>query len=420
MKFWIGALPRASRISKVEDLIFTRRRLSLFGYTFLVANIATFAIRFFAGKWLTDGAGNLVYSDFLNWWLGSRVALGQNVAAVYNDSTFTAARALVIKSPPPGYIFRYAYPPTMLLLCAPLARLSYLTAFFAWMAATFCLYVLALYSILPSVLAIVLTLVPLPVAKCFYNGHTSFLMTGLLGLSLLFMRRRPYLAGACLGLLTYKPQLLLFFPLALVITRQWRVIAGATVSALLFAAATTIVFGPNAWLLFLHSSQGVNPATFLPANVDALNQTVLGMMHAAGAGAITAWIVHLAVALFVTLLACRIWLQAVPHSLKAAAFSIGVLIVTPYMLAYDLTALSVPAIFLVEDALAHGFAPGERLVLLGCCLALFLCFNFIVGPIVLIALMGLVVRRVKYDRTADRRAFTQSPDPLLSSHPASS
>ena len=284
MKFWIGALPRASRISKVEDLIFTQRRLSLFGYTFLVANIATFAIRFFAGKWLTDRAGNLVYSDFLNWWLGSRVALGQNVAAVYNDSTFTAARALVIKSPPPGYIFRYAYPPTMLLLCAPLARLSYLTAFFAWMAATFCLYVLALYSILPSVLAIVLTLVPLPVAKCFYNGHTSSLMTGLLGLSLLFMRRRPYLAGACLGLLTYKPQLLLFFPLALVITRQWRVIAGATVSALLFAAATTIVFGPNAWLLFLHSSQGVNPATFLPANMDALNQTVLGMMHAAGAG----------------------------------------------------------------------------------------------------------------------------------------
>ncbi len=398
MKFWTRAWPRATSISKVEDLIFTRRRLSLCGYTFLAANIAAFAVHFVAGNWLIDRAGNYISTDFLQWWLGSRVALGRGAAAVYNDSTFSAARTLVTKSaPPPISYFHYVYPPTMLLLCAPLARLPYVTAFFAWLAATVGLYVLALYAILPSVLSIVLTFVPLPVAKSVYEGQTSFLMVGLLGLSLLFMSRRPYLSGMCLGLLTYKPQFVLFFPLALVITGQWRVVAGATGSASLFAAATTMVFGPNAWLLFLRSSQGANPATFLPPNMDALNQTVLGMMHAAGAGLVGAWIVHLAVALSATVLACRIWLQApVPHSLKAAAFSIGVLIMTPYMLAYDLTALSVPAIFLVADALEHGFVPGERLVLLSCCLALFLCFNFTVGPIVLVALMGLVVRRVRY------------------------
>ena len=396
MKFWTWAFPRASSISKFEDFVFTRRRLSLCGYAFLTANIVSFATRFFAGNWLIDRAGNIVSSDFLQWWLGSRVALLQNAAAVYNDSTFSAARTLVTKSAPSISYFHYVYPPTMLLLCAPLARLPYVTAFFAWLAATISLYVLALYAIVPSVLSIVLTFVPLPVAKSIYEGQTSFLMAGLLSLSLLFMSRRPYLSGMCLGLLTYKPQFVLFFPLALVITGQWRVVAGATGSASLFAAATTIVFGPDAWIFFLHSSQGANPATFLPPNMDALNQTVLGMMHAAGAGLVGAWIVHLAIALFATLLACRIWLQAVPHSLKAAAFSIGVLIVTPYMLAYDLTALSVPAIFLVADALAHGFLPGERLVLLGCCLVLFLCFNFIVGPIALIAMMGLVVRRVRY------------------------
>ncbi len=306
----------------------------------------------------------------------------------------------------------------MLLLCAPLARLPYVTAFFAWLAATISLYVLALYAIVPSVLSIVLTLVPLPVAKSVYEDQTSFLTAGLLGLSLLFMSRRPYLSGMCLGLLTYKPQFVLFFPLALVITKQWRVVAGATGSASVFAAATTIVFGPNAWLFFLRSSQGANPATFLPPHMDALNQTVLGMMHAAGVGLVGAWIVHLAVALFATLLACRIWLQSVPHSLKAAAFSIGVLIVTPYMLAYDLTALSVPAIFVVADALEHGFLPGERLVLLGCCLMLFLCFNFVVGPVVLIALMGLVVRRVRYVTHGSATSLPNARSSLVITVPA--
>ena len=88
------------------------------------------------------------------------------------------------------------------------------------------------------------------------------------------------------------------------------------------------------------------------------------------------------------------------------------------MLAYDLTALSVPAIFLVEDALAHGFAPGERLVLLGCCLALFLCFNFIVGPIVLIALMGLVVRRVRYVVRGSATSLPNARSSLIITLPA--
>ena len=97
-----------------------------------------------------------------------------------------------------------------------------------------------------------------------------------------------------------------------------------------------------------------------------------------------------------TVLACRIWTRPVPDSLKAAAFSIGALTVTPYMFAYDLLAFSIPTAFLLSDSLAHGFVPGERLVLMGCFLALFLCFNFAVGPIVLLVLMGLVVRRVRY------------------------
>lgn len=394
-------MSRALNISKAENLIFAKRRLSLLGYSFLAANVIAFAIRSLAGKWLFDKAGHPSFIDFLQWWVGGQFALMRDAAGAYNYSTFSAAQASVLKSTPRAFYFHWVYPPTMLLLVAPTALLSYVAAFFAWIAATLTLFAIALYAILPEVLTIALALLPLPVVMNVFIGQTAFLTAGLLGLSMVFMTRRPYLSGICLGILTYKPQFILFFPLALVITRQWRVIAAATASAVIFAGAAVLMFGSNAWPLFLRSLHGHNPATFLPPDLEGMNQTVFGLMHWAGAGIVADWVVHMTVALLMTVLTWQIWLRPVPYSLKAAAFSIGVLTATPYMLLYDLTAVSVPAAFLIADALARGFLPGERFILLVCFLALFLCFNFSVGPIVLIVLMGLVLRRVSYEADAN-------------------
>lgn len=380
-------------LSKVEDAIFTRRRLSLWGGWILAANIGAFAARSIASKWLFDKAGQPAFIDFIQWWVGGRFTLLRNAAGAYDYSTFSAAQALASKATPPVAYFHWVYPPTMLLLAAPLARLPFIAAFVFWIVVTLCVYVAAVYAILPELLTITLALLPLPVVKNVFDGQAAFLTAGLLGLSMVFSKRRPYLSGLFLGLLTYKPQFVLFFPLALIFTGQWRVILSATVSASLFAGAAAYVFGPGAWILFLRSTRDHDPASFLPLGVQGLNQTVLGLMHALGASLIAAWIVHVVVALFATVLACQIWRSSASHSLKAAAFSIGVLLATPYMLLYDLTALVIPAAFLISDAVEGGFLPGERLVLLGCFLALFLGYSIAIGPIVLLALMGLVVRR---------------------------
>ena len=381
-------------ISKAEDAIFTKRRLSLWGGGFLAANLGALAIRSFAGKWLFDKAGQPAFIDFIQWWVGGRFTLIRNAAGAYDYSTFSAAQAFATKAPPPVAYFHWVYPPTMLLLVAPIARLPYVPAFVVWVAVTLCVYVAAVYAILPELLTVVLALLPLPVVKNVFDGQAAFLTAGLLGLSMVFSERRPYLSGVFLGLLTYKPQFVLFFPLALVLTRQWRVILSATATAAFFAGAAMQVFGSDAWRLFLRSMHDHDSASFLPVGVQGLNQTVLGLMHELGAGLAASWIAHLAVALLATALACQIWMRSsASHSLKAAAFSIGVLLATPYMLLYDLTALAVPVTFLVSDAVEGGFLRGERLILLGCFLALFLGYNIAIGPIVLLALMGLVVRR---------------------------
>jgi len=117
-------------------------------------------------------------------------------------------------------------------------------------------------------------------------------------------------------------------------------------------------------------------------------------MHWAGAGLGTKWTVHVAALILMTTLVCMICLRPVSDGLKAAALGIGALAATPYMLAYDLTALVVPVAFRAREGLASGFLPGERLTLLGCFLAVFLMQQMPVGPLILASLMILLLRRV--------------------------
>lgn len=388
-----------SGIWRFEERIFTARRLSLWGWCFLAAYVCAFAIRWFAGKWVIGQTGRPLFIDFVWIWVGGRFALAGNAAGVYHHPAFAAAQASLIGGPPPGGVpFHYwVYPPTLMLIAAPLALLPYLAAFFAWLATTVCIFIAATYAILPCSLAVVLALLPCAVIMNVAVGQAAFLTAGLFGFALLWMRRRPYLSGILLGLLTYKPQLGVFFPFALVITGQWRVIAGALVSASLFGGAAALLLGADSWVLFARSLQTHNPATFLPTrSLEAMNQTVFGLMHWAGAGLAAAWAAHLAVAVLAAALACLIWLRPGPYSLKAAAFCVGALMATPFMLIYDLTALSVPAAFLVKDGLVSGFLPGERLALAGCLLALFLFGLMPIGPIVMLAMLCLVVRRARY------------------------
>jgi arabinofuranan 3-O-arabinosyltransferase len=380
-------------IAKLEDRIFTRQRVSSYVYSLFAANLAAFGIRLFAGEWLFDRKGNIAFIDFLQWWLGGRVARTQGADALYDYHTFSAAQALVTKAIPKVEYYHWVFPPTLLLLVMPIARLPYAMAFIAWGAATLCIYILGLYEILPYLVAVCAALLPLPVIKNAFDGQTAFLMTGLLALSLASIERRPYLSGLLLALLIYKPQFLLFFPVALLITLQWRVIVGAGVGGLLYAGVSVLAFGYNAWLLFFRSLRAHNPATLLPPNQEGLNQTVFGLMHALGAGVATAWAAHVIVAVATTAIACAVWRLHAPLALKAAAFAVGALIVTPYMLAYDLTAIVVPAAFIVSDGLTNGFMPGERVVLTACFIASFLCFNAVIGPIILLAMMWLIIRR---------------------------
>jgi hypothetical protein len=116
----------------------------------------------------------------------------------------------------------------------------------------------------------------------------------------------------------------------------------------------------------------------------------------------------LAVAAAVALGTCVLWAKPIPYDLKAAALSIGSLLVSPYVLFFDLCILSVAAAFLVSDGLSRGFLPGERTAILLCWALLFI-MQTPVGAIVSLVLMFLCIRRIVVLRKNLTTAFQDAP-----------
>ena len=145
-----------------------------------------------------------------------------------------------------GY-YGWHYPPPAFFFAAALASLPYLIAAVVWLLTTLAAYVAAIAGILGLRTGILFAL-GFPAA--IWNvtaGQNGFLTAALIGGTLGLLERRPALAGICLGLLTYKPQFGLLFPIVLIADRRWLTIAIAALVAILLAVLSWLVFGSASW-----------------------------------------------------------------------------------------------------------------------------------------------------------------------------
>jgi hypothetical protein len=135
-------------------------------------------------------------------------------------------------------------------------------------------------------------------------------------------------------------------------------------------------------------------------------QTIYGLVRELHGGGVLATLLHCAGALAVAVIVWRVWRSSASYELKAAAVSAAALIATPYAFSYDMAALAIPVAFLARDQLRDGLLRREQatlLALFGIVLAAFAAFwinqdklDFGImplGPIALITLMFLIVRR---------------------------
>ena len=346
-------------------------------------------------SWILDVRGKPIVTDFLEVWVAGRSALQGAAAAAYDPRLHHAAQVAAIGHAFHGFLW-WHYPPFVLFVAAALGLMPYLPAFLFWVVGTLALYVAAIGCVAKSRVAALLACATPAVFINAIAGQNGYLTASLIGATLLNLETRPILAGVFLGLLSYKPQFGLLFPLVLIATGRWRSFVSAGIVAALLMALSLTVFGAETLRAFFHFLPLASDS-FLVHGTAGWNklQTIYGLARWLGWGNLPASALQGAVAIAAAAAVVWLWRQDVPFTLKAAALTMAALFATPYLYMYDFPILVVPLAFLYRE---RAF---DRVELAGIGLAnlciLAFTFGVLVIPIGTLAsaiTTALIVRRI--------------------------
>jgi hypothetical protein len=142
----------------------------------------------------------------------------------------------------------WLYPPHFLLLLLPFGALSFGAAYVLFVSITFAALCLAVAGLIQRAYLSVLALLIFPqTAFAFVTGQNCFLTTAIFVAGFRLLQSYPIVAGALLGIGSYKPQLFLLAPIALTAARQWKALASAAAMVAAMVMTSFAVFGTAVW-----------------------------------------------------------------------------------------------------------------------------------------------------------------------------
>ena len=321
------------------------------------------------GSWLgkvnaPDGS-DIQGHDYLSFYAAGRLALQGRPEQAYDwPSQRAMQRELAKEVKGGGGYGEYAifpYPPTYLTILAPFATLPYRVSLLVWLALTAAVYLAAIYSITRSWRSLVFAAAhPVALASVIY-GQNSFLTAGVIGLALSTLNARPLLAGFLIGTLTIKPQLGLAFPLVLVCSQRWSAFFSAALTAASTVALSFVLFGANTWQAMLEVS-ALNRSMLLEQGGVGFAQieTLFGALRYFAAPVWVAYTAQGALACIIAVALISLWRSRAEYEVKAAGCIAATLLMTPFLLPYDLLAVLAAAAFLIRRGLRAGFRRFER------------------------------------------------------------
>ena len=340
-----------------------------------VANVTLCLSAYFSHWWVYNADGLGIPTDFINVWAAGRLVLDGVPAQAYDWEIQKQVEVAKLGQGFVGY-FAWHYPPPFLFVASMLAQLPYQVAFIGWVVVSFLPFLAAMRAIVGRNFGYLLALA-IPMA--FINalvGQNGFLTAALIGGTLYLIPIRPVLAGICLGLLTYKPQYGLLFPIVLIAAGHWRVFISAGVTAVVLATASWLAFGIESWLAFFHWMPRFSQAFLTEGQAPWWKmQSIFSLVRYLGGSEPLGWAFQWVLTASVAVVLALMWRSRVPYTLKAAALAAGALLTTPYLFMYDMMVLAIPIAFLVRIGLKSGFRTYE-LPVLGAVVVLIGCYIF--------------------------------------------
>jgi hypothetical protein len=343
-----------------------------------------------------------IVSDLAVFWIAAHFSLSGHAVDAYLPEQLHQALSQI--APDIRGAYGWFYPPTFYLLITPLGLLPYWGAYAAFMGVSLAGYVSVFRRILPAKEAMWCLAAFPGLWINFLTGQNGMLTAALAGAGLLALRKQPTLAGVLMGLLALKPHLALLFPVALVAIGAWRTLVVAAVTALVFMGAGMIFLGTptlDAWAQSLGLARTIMEA----GKTAPMMPTIFAMMRLLGAPLPLAYAMQVLMAATATAVVWKVWRSGIPDELKGAALMTATLLVSPYLMEYDLAWLGFPIAWVVQTGLQSGWMRAEREVLLAAWLlplftvVLAWLLRIQMGPWVIAALLWVVMRLVLATRT---------------------
>ncbi|QDW36928.1 DUF2029 domain-containing protein [Bradyrhizobium sp. KBS0727] len=328
-------------------------------FVLCATNLTVCLIAYLLRLWIYDHNGFGIPVDFVSFWAAGRLALDGLAAQAFD---WEIHRQIEVAALGQNFArnFPWHYPPPFLFVASLMALLPYGAAYFGWVVASLVPYVAVMRAIVGNNFGVLLALA---VPMFFFNalvGQTGFLTAALIGGTLYLIPVRPVLAGICLGLLTYKPQFGLLFPIVLIAGRHWRVFISATVTTIAMFVVSAFVFGTASWLAFFHWLPHSSYMILTEGKSSWWKlMSLYSLVRHFGGTEQLAWALQFVLVVGTTVVLVMIWRSRAPYTLKGAALSAGTLLATPYVYIYDMVVLAIPIAFLFRIGLSSGFRSYE-------------------------------------------------------------
>jgi hypothetical protein len=295
-----------------------------------------------------DPIGYLIGRDFVNTWVGAKLALSGDPAQFFEPHSYNA---LLKEYFGPNYpLHIWSYPPHFLLFTWPFGFLPYMSAYVLYSALGLILYLGVVSDGQRRADHLVLLVLAPAVTVNIWSGQTGFLLTALLAGGLIQLDRRPNLAGVLFGMLTIKPQLGVLLPLMLLLTGHWRTIAAAAATTVALFAATTIAFGPQVWTAYVNDAMPMQTKVVVDGFSHYMVHMPTAFMNAKTAGLSLTTAIGIQVMVSAITVAAVTWTfwRRRDRDLSNALLVIAIFTVTPYAFNYDMVVFGWVMIMLME------------------------------------------------------------------------
>lgn len=347
-----------------------------------------------------------IFSDFTVFWAAAHMAITGHAADAYSAGPL---QHLVLELVPglkgaANPDFGWFYPPSFYVLLLPMGYLAYTPfAYGAFILPALGAYTLVVQRICSDGRVLWVLAASSAVWVNLYRGQNGFLTAALAGASLLALdNKRPLLSGVFLGVLSIKPHLFFLFPVTLLATGHRKAVGMAVLTAGGLMVAGLAALGPETLSAWMNSARLARRLAENPPNTDQYwpaMPTLFSQCRLLGASTEMAYLVHLTVAIMAAISVVFIWRRNPDPGLRNSALVAGSLLISPYLMPYDLTWLALPIAWMFGVGRTSGWRTGEKTLLFlmwaiplpGPAIARIIPLQVV--PFLLLTLLGMILQR---------------------------